>query len=328
VIAATLKSYLRSVLSVIAATLLMASAAQAQTYPNRAIRIITPFAAGAVSDISLRFVAEKLSAKLGVPVIVDNQQGAGGISAGRQAAAAPADGYTLTLLSNATAVSAGLFKKLPFDPRTDFVPVLGISDFEYLFVTNSASPYKSLKEFVTAAAAKPGTLNVGTSAAGTSNHLTALLFKTAAKLDFVVVPYRGASELAVALLRNDLDMVINAYGGLRQGIEKGDIRVLATSTLARVPQFPDVPTVQELGVTGFDVSSWNGLYAPAKTPPEIVAKLTAAMREVMKEPEMAKRFADLGLTVRPFEPQELDRRMKVEIERWSKVIEEAGIERQ
>ena len=327
-IAAALKSYLRSVLSVIAATLLMASAAQAQTYPNRAIRIITPFAAGAVSDISLRFVAEKLSAKLGVPVIVDNQQGAGGISAGRQAAAAPADGYTLTLLSNATAVSAGLFKKLPFDPRTDFVPVLGISDFEYLFVTNSASPYKSLKEFMTAAAAKPGTLNVGTSAAGTSNHLTALLFKTAAKLDFVVVPYRGASELAVALLRNDLDMVINAYGGLRQGIEKGDIRVLATSTLARVPQFPDVPTVQELGVTGFDVSSWNGLYAPAKTPPEIVAKLTAAMREVMKEPEMAKRFADLGLTVRPFEPQELDRRMKVEIERWSKVIEEAGIERQ
>ena len=327
-IAATLKSYLGSVLSVAAATLLMASTAHAQTYPNRAIRIITPFAAGAVSDISLRFVAEKLSAKLGVPVIVDNQQGAGGISAGRQAAAAPADGYTLTLLSNATAVSAGLFKKLPFDPRTDFVPVLGISDFEYLFVTNSASPYKSLKEFMTAAAAKPGTLNVGTSAAGTSNHLTALLFKTAAKLDFVVVPYRGASELAVALLRNDLDMVINAYGGLRQGIEKGDIRVLATSTPARVPQFPDVPTVQELGVTGFDVSSWNGLYAPAKTPPEIVAKLTAAMREVMKEPEMAKRFADLGLTVRPFEPQELDRRMKVEIERWSKVIEEAGIERQ
>ena len=327
-IAAALKSYLRFVLSAAAAALLMASAAQAQTYPNRAIRIITPFAAGAVSDISLRFVAEKLSAKLGVPVIVDNQQGAGGISAGRQAAAAPADGYTLTLLSNATAVSAGLFKKLPFDPRTDFVPVLGISDFEYLFVTNSASPYKSLKEFMTAAAAKPGTLNVGTSAAGTSNHLTALLFKTAAKLDFVVVPYRGASELAVALLRNDLDMVINAYGGLRQGIEKGDIRVLATSTLARVPQFPDVPTVQELGVTGFDVSSWNGLYAPAKTPPEIVAKLTAAMREVMKEPEMAKRFADLGLTVRPFEPQELDRRMKVEIERWSKVIEEAGIERQ
>ena len=327
-IAAALKSYLRFVLSAAAATLLMASAAQAQTYPNRAIRIITPFAAGAVSDISLRFVAEKLSAKLGVPVIVDNQQGAGGISAGRQAAAAPADGYTLTLLSNATAVSAGLFKKLPFDPRTDFVPVLGISDFEYLFVTNSASPYKSLKEFMTAAAAKPGTLNVGTSAAGTSNHLTALLFKTAAKLDFVVVPYRGASELAVALLRNDLDMVINAYGGLRQGIEKGDIRVLATSTPARVPQFPDVPTVQELGVTGFDVSSWNGLYAPAKTPPEIVAKLTAAMREVMKEPEMAKRFADLGLTVRPFEPQELDRRMKVEIERWSKVIEEAGIERQ
>jgi tripartite-type tricarboxylate transporter receptor subunit TctC len=306
----------------------MAGAAQAQTYPTRAIRIVTPFAAGAVSDISLRFVAEKLSTKLGVPVIVDNQQGAGGISAGRQAASAPSDGYTLTLLSNATAVSAGLFKKLPFDPRTDFVPVLGISDFEYLFVTNSASPYKSLKEFMTTAAAKPGTLNVGTSAAGTSNHLTALLFKGAAKLDFVVVPYRGASELTVALLRNDLDLVINAYGGLRQGIEKGDIRVLATSTSARVPQFPDVPTVQELGIAGFDVSSWNGLYAPAKTPPEIVAKLTAAMREVMKEPEMAKRFADLGLTVRPFEPQELDKRMKVEIERWSKVIDEAGIERQ
>jgi tripartite-type tricarboxylate transporter receptor subunit TctC len=123
-------------------------------------------------------------------------------------------------------------------------------------------------------------------------------------------------------------MVVNAYGGLRQGIEKGDIRVLATSTPARAPQFPDVPTVQELGIAGFDVSSWNGLYAPAKTPPEVVAKLTAAMREVMKDPELVKRFADLGLTVRPFEPAELERRMKAEIERWSKVIAEAGIERQ
>lgn len=325
---ATLRRF-GAILAAAAALLTSACAAQAQSdFPSRTIRIVTPFAAGAVSDITLRMVADRLSARLKVPVIVDNQPGAGGISAARSALSAPPDGYTLTLLSNATAVSHGLFKKLPFDARTDFAPILGISDFEYLFVTNAKSRFATLKDFMAEARAKPGTLNVGTSAAGTSNHLTALLFRSMANLDFVVVPYRGPSELSVALLRNDLDMVVNAYGGLRPGIEQGQTRILATSTPTRSPQFPAVPTVQESGVADFDVSSWNALYAPAKTPPEAIARLNAALAEVLTDPELKTRFTDLGLQVRPFTQQDLDRRMRLEIDRWTKVIVDAGIERQ
>src|SRR5262249_57418197 len=259
-------------------------AAQAQPYPSRGIRIVTPFAAGAVSDISFRIMAEKLSARLNVPVIMENQPGGGGIAAARTVLASPPDGYTLALLSNATAISVGLFKNLTFDPRTDFVPVAGVSDFEYLFVTNAESKYRSLQDFISAARANPGKLNVGTANAGTSNHLTALLFKSTLALDFLVVPHRGPSELAVALYRNDLDLVVNAYGGLRQGIDDGKIKVLAVSSPARSPLLPDVPTAQEAGVAGFEVLTWNGLYGPAGTPKEAVALLEREVQAGLAQP--------------------------------------------
>ena len=323
----TLSARLRR-LAFAALACLAATAAPAQDYPNRPIRITTPFAAGAVSDITLRIVADRLAARLGVPVIVDNQPGGGGAAAARAAIAAPPDGYTLTLLSNATAVSVGLFKHLPFDPRTDFTPVIGISDFAYIFVTPSGSRYRSLQEVIAAARANPGKLNFGTSAAGTSNHLTALLFKSVLGLDFVVVPYRGPSELSIALLRNDLDVVVNAYGGLRAALDAGQIRAIAASTATRSAQLPDVPTVEEAGVANFEVSSWNALYAPAKTPSEVVTTLNREIKAVLAEGEIRKRFFDLGIEPRPSSPQDLDKRMSAEIERWGKVIAEAGIERQ
>jgi tripartite-type tricarboxylate transporter receptor subunit TctC len=319
---------LRSVQLAIAVVACGFHAAQAQgNYPSRPIRIVTPFAAGAVSDISLRIVAEKLAARLDTGVIVENQTGAGGIAAARQVISAAPDGHTLALLSNATAVSVGLFKNLTFDPRSDFTPIVGISDFAYIFVTNSAAAYRSLQDVIAAARAKPGQLNVGTANAGTSNHLTALLFKATLGLDFVVVPYRGPSELTVALYRNDLDLVVNAYGGLRPAIEDGKIKVLAVTSGARSPLLPDVPTAQELGIKGFEVSSWNGLYGPAGTPLEVVERIAHEVRQILAEPDVQKRFADLGLEVRPSPAPELDKRMRAEIERWSKVIDEAGIDK-
>jgi tripartite-type tricarboxylate transporter receptor subunit TctC len=302
-------------------------AAQAQTYPNRPIRIVTPFAAGAVSDISFRILADKLSARLSVPVIMENQPGGGGIAAARTVLSAPPDGYTLALLSNATAISVGLFKNLTFDPRTDFVPIAGVSDFEYLFVTNSESKYRTLQDFIDAARKNPGKLNVGTANAGTSNHLTTLLFKSTLNLDFLVVPHRGPSELTVALLRNDLDMVVNAYGGLRQGVDDGKIRVLAVTSPARSALLPDVPTTQEAGVPGFEVVTWNGLYAPAGTPKEIVGRLGDEVRAILAEPDVVKRFLDLALQARPTSAETLGQRMASEIERWTRVINDAGIER-
>jgi tripartite-type tricarboxylate transporter receptor subunit TctC len=303
------------------------AAAQAQTYPSRALRIVTPFAAGAVSDISFRILADKLSARLNVPVIMENQPGGGGIAAARTVMTSPPDGYTLALLSNATAISVGLFKNLTFDPRTDFVPVAGVSDFEYLFVTNAESKYRTLPDFIETARKNPGKLNVGTANAGTSNHLTTLLFKSTLNLDFLVVPHRGPSELTVALYRNDLDMVVNAYGGLRQGIDEGKIRVLAVTSPARSAVLPEVPTAQEAGVAGFEVLTWNGLYAPAGTPKEAVALLEREVQAVLVEPDVVKRFLDLSVQARPTSAEALDQRMRSEIERWTKVINDAGIER-
>ena len=303
-------------------------AASAQDYPNHAIRITTPFAPGAVSDITLRLVADKLSVRLGVPIVIDNMPGGGGVAAARSAASAPPDGYTLTLISNATAVSVNMFKRLPFDPRTDFTPIVGLSDFAYVFVTPSGSRHRTLQDIIAAATANPGKLTFGTSAAGTSNHLTALLFRSVLGLDFVVVPYRGPQELSVALLRNDLDVVVNAYGGLRAALEQGQIRPVAVSTPARAPQLPDVPTVQESGVANFEVSSWNALYAPAGTSPDVVARINREVRAVLADNDVQKRFFDLGLEVRASPPEELDKRLRLEIERWGRVITEAGIDRQ
>jgi tripartite-type tricarboxylate transporter receptor subunit TctC len=303
-------------------------AAKAQApYPNRSIRIVSTLAAGSVSDISLRVIGERLSQHLHVPVVIENQPGTGGVAAARTVMSSAPDGYTLALGGNNWAVSIGLFKSLPFDPRKDLTPVVGLVEFAYIFVTNQNSKYHTLKEVIAAGRAKTP-LTFGTSSAGTTNHLAALLFKSVTGLDLVVVPYRGPAELSIALLRSDVDVVINAYGGLRQGIERKEIRPLATTTAARIPQLPDIPTAEESGVDGFEVSSWNGLYAPVGTPPENIATLRKAITEILSEKDIEQRHRDLGLQVSPTPGDQLAKRMRSESERWSKVINESGIEKQ
>jgi tripartite-type tricarboxylate transporter receptor subunit TctC len=222
--------------------------AQAEdAYPSRAIRIVTPLGAGAASDVALRILAEKLSDRLGVPVLVQNQPGGGGLIARHAVTNAPSDGYSIAWAGNNTAIDVSLFRE-PVVPRTEMTPIVGVSEFAYLFVDAAASQYTAIQQWMDAARAKPGTLSVGTSSAGTSNHLAALLFKSSQKLDFTVVPYRGPSELSVALLRNDVDLVVNAYGGLRTGIAGKQVRPLAVTSAERVPELPDVPTMKEAGM--------------------------------------------------------------------------------
>ena len=308
---------------------LSSCAARAQApYPHRTIRIVSTLAAASVSDISLRFLGQELSSRLHVPVVIENQPGTGGVAAARAVMGSLADGYTLALGGNNWALSVGLFRNLPFDPRTDLTPVVGISEFAYLFVTSQASTYHSLAQVIAAARAKPKSLTFGTSSAGTTNHLTALLFKSALGLDFVVVPYKGPTDLSVALMRNDIDVVVNAYGGLRQAIEQGQIRVLATTTAVRLPQLPDVPTMQESGVADFDVSSWNALYAPLGTPPEVIQTIGKAVTDILSEPGMQQRFRELGLQVKTASADQIAQRMRLESERWGRVIAESGIEKQ
>lgn len=317
-----------AIVAVAAIAVGIAAALAGPAFPSRTIRVVSPFPPGAVSDISLRILADRVGARLGGQMIVQNQPSGGGVVAAREALSAPADGYTLALLSNATAVSDAIFKHLPFDPLKDFVPISGMSDFAYLFLVNSQSKLHSLQDFLDAARARPGALNVGTSPPGTTNYLAALLFKKAAGVDFTVVPFHGATDLTVALLRNDVDVVINAYGGYRQALAEGKLRALAITTAQRSAFLPDVPTMKEAGIADFEVSSWNGIYAPTGTPAPLVERLGQAIKTALADPELVAKFRNLGIETWPGTAAELDARMRAEITRWNRVVDAAGIERQ
>jgi tripartite-type tricarboxylate transporter receptor subunit TctC len=302
-------------------------AAAADAYPSQAIRIVTPLAAGSASDVALRILAAKLSERFAVPVIVQNQPGAGGVTAGRMVTNAAPNGYTIAWAGNNSAIGVSLFREAP-DPRHEMKPIVGVSEFAYLFVDSTASPHKSLQQWIAATRAKPGMMSVGTSSAGTTNYLAALLFKSVQKLDFTVVPHRGPTELSVALLRNDVDLVINAYGGLRAAIEAKQVRALAVTSAARLPELPDVPTMAEAGVPEFEVTSWNALYGPKDMPQEAVDTLARATTEILKRPDVIAQYATIGFEARPLAADALAERMRFDIERWARVIADAHINKQ
>lgn len=296
-------------------------------YPSRSIRIITPLAVGSASDVVLRFLAERLSDHFKVPVVVQNQPGGGNVVADRIVAAPPADGYTLGWVGNNNAIAVSLFNEV-VDPRKELRPIVGVSEFAYVFVTNADSPYKTLKDWLGAARAKPNMLTIGTSVVGSSNYLAALLFKSMQKLDVTVIPYRGPSELSVALLRGDLDLVINAYGGLRAQIEAGKIRALAVTSANRMPELPDVPTMAEAGTPDYVVTSWNSLYGPMGMPDQAVDTLATAATQILDTAAVEAKFEAVGFAAHALPADILDRRMRSEIDRWARVIADAGIPKQ
>jgi tripartite-type tricarboxylate transporter receptor subunit TctC len=308
-------------------TVVSTPAAAQASYPSRPIRIVTPLAAGAASDIALRILAEKLSSHFGVPVLVQNQPGAAGVIAERAVTNAPADGYTILWAGNNTAIGVSLFKE-PVDPRKELRPIVGVSEFAYLFVTSENSSFSTLRQWIAAVKEKPGTLTVGTSSPGTTNYLAALLMRSMQNLDFTIVPYRGPSELSVALLRNEVDVVINAYGGLRSQISAKQIRPLAITSAGRDLDLPDVPTMQEAGIPDFVVISWNALYGPEDMPVAAVDIVGRAVTDILEEPNVKARFKEIGFDARPLATGPLDQRMRSEIERWARVIAEGGLEKQ
>jgi len=307
---------------------LAAQPARAQgLYPTMPVRIVLPFAAGGVADVTARLVAEKLGERMKGRFYIENQPGAGGIAAARTVIAAPPDGHTLALLSNGNAISVSLFKKLPYDPLKDFVPISSLGSFDFVLATNSASPYKTLADFIDAAKRKPGALNVGTINIGSTQNLAAEMFKTAAGLNLVIIPYRGTPELQISLLQGDLALVIDSYSALKGNIADGKIRPLAATGPLRSKITPDLPTLRESGIEA-SVESWNALFAPAGTPPAVIAALNAALQDVLAEPGLKKRLLELGIDARASTPDQIAARLKSDIEKWRGVIDAAGIERQ
>jgi tripartite-type tricarboxylate transporter receptor subunit TctC len=298
------------------------------TYPDKPVRIVLPFAPGGVADITARIVAEKLGEKLGQRFYVENQAGAGGINAARTVIASPPDGYTLALLSNGTAVSVSLFKKLPFDPLKDFTPISSLGFFDFIFTTGANSEFKTLSDFIAAAKARPGALNVGTINIGSTQNLSAELFKTAAGIDFTIIPYRGTPEIEVSLLQGNVALMIDSYAAVKGNLAEGKFRALASSGPVRSESTPDVATVREAGVSNYDTVSWNALFAPANTPPEVVKTLNGALQIILAEPEVKKRLLELGIAAKASTPEDISARLKADIDKWRDVIEKAGIPKQ
>jgi tripartite-type tricarboxylate transporter receptor subunit TctC len=316
-----------AVLAVIAATTPHPAPAQA-AYPNRPVRVVVPFAAGGVADSTARIVADKLAEKLGQRFYVENQPGAGGITAARTALGAAADGYTLIMLTNGTAVSVSLFEKLPFDPVKDFAPVSSLGFFDFVLVTSGSSGFKTLAEFIAAAKAKPGALNVGTINVGSTQNLSAELFKTAAGIDFTLVPFRGTPEAEVSLLQGNIALLIDSYSALKGNIADGKFKALASSGPVRSESTPEIATVQESGVGGYDVVSWNALFARAGTPPEVIKTLNGALQDILGDTETKKKLLALGIEAKAGTPEAIEARLTSDIDKWRAVIEKAKIPKQ
>ncbi len=313
---------------IVAALLAVPVVAFAQAYPTKPIRIVLPFGPGGVADITTRTLAPKLTDALGQQIVVDNMPGAGGIRASETVAHAAPDGYTLLLLTNGNAVSQALFKSLPYDPVHDFAMISTVGYFSMVLVTSSQSKYRTLKEFLAAAKANPGKMNIGTITPGGTQHLAGELFRSTAGIEAVVVPHKTTGEVVVATMNGTVDLAVDFIAPLLSGIQSGQLRGLAVTAGKRFPGLPEVPTVIEAGVPGYDVASWNALAAPAKTPRAVIDKVHEALVKALAAPDVQKRFGELGVEGHASTPDELKAFYASEMKRWTQVVERAKIPKQ
>src|SRR5476651_268617 len=294
-------------------------------YPSRPIRIVVPFGAGGFADITVRLLAQKLTERTSAQVVIENRPGAGGIIAGSSVTSSEPDGYTLFVFSSGIALSKSLLKSMPFDPVTAFAPISTMALFDLLLLVKADSPMHTLKDVLDAARADPQKFNVGTINPGSTQDVVGELLRATAGIPMTVVPHRTSAEVLTSLLRGDIQIGIESYASLKSAIDAGQIRAVASSGNRRSPQQPDVPTLRESGIDAA-VDGWNSLVAPAGTPREIVAFLNGHVRAVIGDPDFSKRMIELGGEPVASSPEELDARLKSDIEMWAAVVKKAGLE--
>jgi len=294
-------------------------------YPNRPVQLIVPYAAGGIADAGMRILADKLAGRLKQAFVVDNRPGAGGIVAAKAGAAAPPDGYTVLMTGNNNAISASLFRSLPYNILTDFASTSTTSFFDLLIVTRAGSPLKSVQDVVAAARANPGKLNIATINPGSTQNLAAELFRSATGITATIVPFRTSPDMATAVLRGDVDIAFEFYAATQALIADRKVVALASTGAQRTAYLPDVPTVRESGVEDFEVASWNGISVPAATPKAVVDVLTRAINDVLPSPDVQDKSRKLGMEMRGSTPEAMTERMKSDMVKWAAVIEKAGI---
>ncbi len=310
-----------------AATAGLGTAAPAQTrFPDRPLTLLVPFGPGGIADLTARAVAEHMGKSLGQPVVVENKPSAGSIVATQAVASAKPDGHTLLLMSNGNAVSVGLFKKLPFDVQKDLAPITLLGTFDIGIFAAANGRFATLRDALAFAKANPGKLNVGTITPGSTQHLSAKLFETVAGIDALVVPYKGSPAVLTALRSGEIDLAFEVVGPMVGQVSAGVVKALAVSSNQRTPALPDVPTVQQAGVPGYNVASWNALAAPAGTPADVLDKLGRAAREAVASSDVQARLGKLGMRLAASTPAELQALLGSEIKRWGDVIKAAKID--
>ncbi len=312
----------------LAAAALMVPLANAQNFPSKPLRIVVPFGAGGVADLTARTVAQKLSESLGQPVVVENKPGAGGVGAGDAVAKAEPDGHTLLLMSNGTAVSAGIFKTLPFDTVRDFAPISTLGFFDIAIITPAESRFKNLADLLAYAKANPGKLNLGSINIGSTQNLAAELFKTSAGVDMQIVPFNGTPAVITALRGGQIDAAVEILAPVLPQINAKALRALAVTGAKRASVLPDVPTAKESGLPNFTAASWNALAAPGKTPKPVIARLNKDIAAALNSPDVKKKLAELNVEAQASTPEQTAELLASEIKRWGDVIVRAKIPQQ
>jgi tripartite-type tricarboxylate transporter receptor subunit TctC len=295
-------------------------------WPTKPITLVVPFAPGGIADITARTVAEAMGRTLVQTIIIDNRPSAGSVVGATVVAKAAPDGYTLLLMSNANAVSPGLFKKLPFDIVKDFAPITTLGFFDLGVFVAGNSPFLALKDLIARAKASPGRLTIGTISVGSTQHLAAELFKTKTGVDVLIVPYKGTPAVLTALRSGEIDAAFEIVGPMLPQVNAKVVRALAVTSERRYAGLPEVPTVSEAGITGYAVASWNALAAPAGTPAAVIDRLNRAATDAVAQPAVRQRLQDLGVRAQSGTPAQLEALLGAEIKRWGEVIRAAKIE--
>jgi tripartite-type tricarboxylate transporter receptor subunit TctC len=297
----------------------------AQSYPGKSIRFIVPFPPGGPLDIVARAIGQELNKSWGQPVIIDNRPGAGGNIGADLVAKSPADGYTILMGAVSThAINVSLYSKLPYDPIRDFAPVTLITSVPNVLVVHPSVPVKNVQELIALAKSRPGQLNFASGSTGSAGHLAGELFKSMAGVEMTHIPYKGAAPAVVDLLAGHVSLMFDNMASALPYIKSGRVRALAVTTLKRSPLLPQLPTISEAGLRGFDISTWFGIFAPAGTPPDIVVKLNAEIVRILHTLEMKERLAALGAEAIGNKPDEFAAFIKAEIPKYAKVIKASG----
>ena len=314
--------------TIVAAALLVACLpAFGQTaYPVKPIRLVVPFVPGGSTDLIARIMAQKLEEPLGQQVVVENRAGAGGNIGVEYVAKSTPDGYTLVFGHIGTfGFGPSLYQKLPYDPVRDFAPIVLFASVPNMLVVHPALPAKTVKELIALAKARPGKLNYGSSGNGSASHLATEYFKLLTKTDITAIPYKGTGPLVTDLIAGQTQLTITGVPPLYPFVQSGRLRGIAVGSTKRLAMMPDMPTIAEAGVKGYESSTWFGPLAPAKTPREIVLRLNAELLKILQRPDVKKRFSEEGVEALGSTPEEFGAYIKAEIERWGSVIKAAGV---